>query len=136
MSCARVFESSAPNATSFDSTNLPGSYPACPSNRRAERLYDSPCFCTLTAIEFPHVGKIVMRYISALESIADSGNRGSFIRLKDSPYHLDSNSVTPSPPAFVLIWKYESWATTEAVAHKSARAKRMVLNKLASPHSI
>src|SRR6266480_6956660 len=79
----------------------------------------------------PRVGKIVMRYTSALASLANSGNRGSFIRSRDWPYHLDSNSVTPSPPVFVLIGKHESSATAEAVAHKSAETKRMEFIRLA-----
>src|SRR6266403_3184253 len=71
--------------------------------------------------------------MSAFTSLANPGNRGSFIRSKDLPYHLDSNAVTPSPPDFVLMGKYESSAIAEAVAHQRAETKIIAFTGFAYP---
>src|SRR5258706_57355 len=71
--------------------------------------------------------------MSAFTSLANPGNRGSLIRSKDLPYHLDSNAVTPSPPDFVLIGKYESSAIAEAAAHQRAETKIIAFTGFAYP---
>jgi len=57
-------------------------------------------------MELPHVRRIVMRYTS-LASLANSGNRDSFTRSKDWPYHLDSTQLRLHRQSLVLIGKYE-----------------------------
>src|SRR5215468_2953444 len=72
--------------------------------------------------------------MSAVTSLANSGNRGSFIRSKDLPYHLDSKALTPSSPAFVLIGKYASSAKAEAVAHQRTETKTIAFTGFAHPN--